>query len=117
MGSTFGGGPLACAAIKTILEVIQEEELLAQVRKVAALIQAKCVCGPVTGIQGAGFLIGLKTEPPASRVRDALLENNILTGTSADPHVLRLLPPLILEDQHVDSLVQALQELNCESLQ
>ena len=117
MGSTFGGGPLACAAIKTILEVIQEEELLAQVREVAALIQAKCVCGPVTGIQGAGFLIGLKTEPPASRVRDALLENNILTGTSADPHVLRLLPPLILEDQHVDSLVQALQELNCESLQ
>ena len=112
MGSTFGGGPLACAAIKTVLEVIQEEDLLAQVREVAALIRAKCVCGPVTGIQGAGFLIGLKTGPPAGRVRDALLENDILTGTSADPHVLRVLPPLILEDQHVDPLVQALQELN-----
>ena len=117
MGSTFGGGPLACAAIKTVLEVIQEEELLAQVRDVAALIRARCVCGPVTDIQGAGFLIGLKTVPPAGRVRDALLENDILTGTSADSHVLRLLPPLILEDQHVDPLVQALQELNCESLQ
>lgn len=116
MGSTFGGGPLACAAIKTVLEVIEEEDLLHRVRQVAASVEAQCLCGPVTGIQGTGFLIGLKTAPRASRVRDALLERGVLTGTSADPHILRLLPPLILADEHVAQLAEALQELNGESL-
>ena len=60
--------------------------------------------------------MGLKTAPPAARVRDALLAKDILTGTSADPNVLRLLPPLILERDHVDMLTQALEELNSESL-
>ncbi|MCY3731893.1 MAG: aminotransferase class III-fold pyridoxal phosphate-dependent enzyme [Rhodospirillaceae bacterium] len=105
MGSTFGGGPVACAA------------LLSRVRAMAALIESRCVCGPVTGTQGAGFLLGLKTAPRAARVRDALLEKGILTGTSADPHVLRLLPPLILEAQHVEELARALQELHSETLQ
>lgn len=117
MGSTFGGGPLACAAIKAVLEVIEEDNLLPQVRQIAGLIREKCVRGPVTGIQGAGFLIGLRTAPRAASVRDALLQKGILTGTSADPHILRLLPPLILEGQHVEQLVQALEELNDETLQ
>ena len=117
MGSTFGGGPVACAAIRTVLEVIEADALLSRVRAMAALIESRCVCGPVTGTQGAGFLIGLKTAPRAARVRDALLEKGILTGTSADPHVLRLLPPLILEARHVEELTRALQELHSETLQ
>ena len=117
MGSTFGGGPVACAAIRTVLEVIEADALLSRVRAMAALIESRCVCGPVTGTQGAGFLLGLKTTPRAARVRDALLDKGILTGTSADPHVLRLLPPLILEARHVEQLARALQELHSETLQ
>ena len=116
MGTTFGGGPLAAAVIKTVIDVIKTEDLLAHVREVAQVIRENCVRGPVTGIQGAGFLVGLRTAPPAARVRDALLKKDILTGTSADPNVLRLLPPLILEREHVDMLTQALEELNSESL-
>jgi 4-aminobutyrate aminotransferase-like enzyme len=48
---------------------------------------------------------------PAARLRDALLEHDILAGTSADPHVLRLLPPLTLASEHVDQLVNALGEI------
>ena len=117
MGSTFGGGPLACAAIKTVLEVIEEDNLLLQVQEISAQIKKKCVCGPITSMQGAGFLIGLKTVPLAASVRDALLQKGILTGTSADPHVLRLLPPFILEESHVEYLAQTLEELNSEPLQ
>ncbi len=116
MGTTFGGGPLACAVIKTVIEVIEADDLLSRVREVAARVGESCVCGPVTGIRGAGFLIGLTTTPRAASVRDALLERGILTGTSADPHVLRLLPPLILEEQHVEHLAQCLGELTCETL-
>ena len=115
LGSTFGGAPLACAAIKTVLEVIEEENLLKHVQKIGALIQDKCVFGPIVGVQGAGFLIGLKTKPRAALVQAALLRSGILTGTSADPYVLRLLPPFILEEKHVTLLLRALQEFESET--
>jgi acetylornithine/succinyldiaminopimelate/putrescine aminotransferase len=112
LGTTFGGGPLACAAIKTVLEVIDEEKLLERVRDVSAAIRETCCVGPVESIRGRGFLLGLKTRPKAAAVRDALLKRDVLTGTSADPHVLRLLPPLILRVEHVQRLAAALKELD-----
>jgi len=117
LGTTFGGGPLASAAIVAVINTIKEEDLLAQVTEVSALIRQTCIRGPVTGIQGAGFLLGLKTTPRAAAVRDALLDRDILTGTSGDPHILRLLPALILLPSHVEALAQALEELTDESLQ
>ena len=116
LGTTFGGGPVACAAIKTVLEVIRDEKLLANVRDVSAAVRATCVVGPVVGVQGRGFLLGLRTKPKATAVRDALLARDILTGTSADPHVLRLLPPLILTAEHVQRLREALEDLNDATL-
>jgi 4-aminobutyrate aminotransferase-like enzyme len=53
----------------------------------------------------------LKTRPKAAAVRDALLARDILVGTSADPHMLRLLPPLILAKDHVQRLAHALEDL------
>jgi acetylornithine/succinyldiaminopimelate/putrescine aminotransferase len=111
LGTTFGGGPVACAAICAVIDTIERDGLLARVREVSAYIRERCVFGPVTGVQGAGFLLGLRTTPRAAAVRDALLERGVLTGTSADPHVLRLLPPLILEQRHVDELTDALGDL------
>jgi acetylornithine/succinyldiaminopimelate/putrescine aminotransferase len=111
LGTTFGGGPVACAAIKTVIDVINRDRLLANVREVSAAIRAHCVVGPVESIQGLGFLLGLKTRPKAAAVRDALLARDILVGTSADPHMLRLLPPLILSTEHVQRLSTALEEL------
>ena len=116
LGTTFGGGPVACAAIKTVIEVIERDKLLANVRQVSAAIRATCKVGPVESIQGQGFLLGLRTRPKATAVRDALLARDILAGTSADPHVLRLLPPLILSTEHVERLSAALKELNDASL-
>jgi acetylornithine/succinyldiaminopimelate/putrescine aminotransferase len=111
LGTTFGGGPVACAAIETTIDVINEERLLARVREASAAIRATCVGGIVEGVQGRGLLLGLRTKPKAAAVRDALLARDILTGTSADPHVLRLLAPLILTVEHVQRLAAALEEL------
>ena len=77
----------------------------------SAYIRQTCVVGPVVGSQGAGFLLGLKTSRPAKEVQAALLAQNILTGTSGDPQVVRLLPPYTLERQHVDLLTAALQTI------
>jgi len=111
LGTTFGGGPVIAAAILAVLETIEEENLLARVREVSAEIRSRCGIGPVQAFQGAGLLLGLKTARPAAAVRDALLERDILTGTSADPNILRLLPPLILTSEHVARLAEALGDL------
>jgi len=111
LGTTFGAGPLACAAIEAVIEAIESGRLLEQVRRVSAYVRKSCIVGPVIGHQGAGHLTGLKTSRPAKDVQRELLERDILAGTSSDPHVLRLLSPYILEEQHVDLLRAALAEL------
>ena len=111
LGTTFGGGPMACAAIEAVLEAIESQKLLERVRHLGALIRANCIVGPVCAHQGAGLLVGLRTTRPAKEVQAELLECGILAGTSSDPRVLRLLPPFILEDEHVELLRDALREL------
>jgi acetylornithine/N-succinyldiaminopimelate aminotransferase len=111
LGTTFGGGPLACAVVEAVIDAIREEGLLENVRRLSALLRRECLTGPVTGVQGEGFLLGLRTSRPAKDVQAALLERDILTGTSGDPQVLRLLPPYTLGEEHVTLLATALSEL------
>jgi acetylornithine/N-succinyldiaminopimelate aminotransferase len=111
LGTTFGGGPMACAAINAVLAAIKEQRLLERVKRIGAYIRNTCVLGPVSGHQGAGLLVGLRTTRPAKELQAELLECGILTGTASDPQVLRLLPPFILEEQHVDMLRDALRDL------
>jgi acetylornithine/succinyldiaminopimelate/putrescine aminotransferase len=108
LGTTFGGGPLAAAAIVAVVESIEAENLLANVRLREAEIREHCVTGPVRRIQGMGLLLGLVCDRPAVEVRNELLEYDILTGTSGDPEVLRILAPLVLESRHVTHLAEAL---------
>jgi acetylornithine/N-succinyldiaminopimelate aminotransferase len=111
LGTTFGGGPMACALVSTVIEVIRRDRLLDNVRALSDEIRKHAVTGPVEGIQGKGFLLGLRCRRPAKDVQAELLERDILVGTSADPKVVRLLPPLTLEKQHVAKLVSALCDI------
>ena len=111
LGTTFGGGPMACAVAEAVIDIIESESLLANVTHISAHIRANCVVGPVTGIQGAGLLLGLKTSRPAKHIQAALLERNILAGTSGDAHVLRLLPAYIMNEGHVEQLRDALSQI------
>jgi acetylornithine/N-succinyldiaminopimelate aminotransferase len=69
------------------------------------------VVGPVVATQGAGFLLGLRTRRPARDVQQELLARDILTGTSGDPNVVRILAPYVLASQHVEALREALASL------
>ena len=111
LGTTFGGGPLACALVDATLATIEEEHLLERVRRVSKRIFERCVVGPVERIQGLGLLVGLVTKKPAKEVLAGLRQLGILAGSSHDPNVVRLLPPLIVEEKHVDQLVDALKSL------
>ena len=111
LGSTFGGAPLACAAIEAVIDTIHEEGLLERVQRLSRRLRESCIGGPIESIQGAGFMLGLRTPGPARELAAALLERDLLVGTSADPHVIRLLPPLVLEEEHIDTLSRALKEI------
>lgn len=111
LGSTFGGGPIAAAAIAATIDAIESEDLLANVRRAEGAIREQCVVGPIQKIRGMGLLLGLVCDRPAVEVRDALLEHDILTGTSNDPDVLRILAPLVLEPGHIAHLAGALKEI------
>ncbi len=111
LGTTFGGGPVAAAAINAVIDAIDSEHLLQNVTDREAQIREQCIVGPVKRIQGMGLLLGLVCDRPAADVRDALLELGILTGTSSDPDVLRILAPLVLQSEHVDRLARALDTI------
>ncbi len=112
MGTTFGGGPLACAVVETVIDIIESEGLLANVRQMSDLIRERCIVGPVTAIQGAGLLLGLRTTRPAKEVQKELLSRNIFAGTAADPHIVRLLPPFTIDKSHVELLAHTLAEIS-----
>jgi len=111
LGTTFGGGPMACAAIEAVIEAIESEHLLEHVREVSALLRERCIVGPVVAHQGEGLLLGLRTARPGRQIQAALLERDILAGTSADPNIVRLLPPYVLQAEHVELLRAALLDI------
>ncbi len=114
LGTTFGGGPLACALVEAVIDAIEEEGLLGRVRRLSERMRRECVVGPVQAVQGMGFLLGLRTRPDAKRVLEGLRSHGVLAGAARDSHVVRLLPPLVLEDRHVDRLLEALASLPTE---
>jgi acetylornithine/succinyldiaminopimelate/putrescine aminotransferase len=111
LGTTFGGGPLAAALISTVLDVIARDRLIENVRARTAEILQALPAGPVEAVQGKGFLLGLRCRRPAREMLKELLDRGILVGTSADPQVIRLLPPLILEREHVYALLNCLSDI------
>lgn len=111
LGTTFGGGPLAAAAIVAVIDAIEAGGLLRNVRDREAQIRAQCARGPVKRIQGMGLLLGLVCDRPAKDVRDELLGHDILAGTSADPDVLRILAPLVIDEHDVRRLGTALESI------
>ena len=112
LGTTFGGGMIAMAAVKATLEAIEQDEMLSNVRTVEAYLRERLREVPmVTSVIGRGFLLGLEFKEKAAPVHQALLERKIITGTSSDPNVIRLLPPLCLKREEVDLFVAALRKI------
>jgi len=109
LGSTFGGGPLACAALLATLEVIRSEDLMANAARQAGRIRAALAGSIVTEVRGEGLLLGLKVGAQAGALKKQLQEQRILVGGSSAAEVLRLMPPLTVSDAAVDTLAAAIR--------
>jgi predicted acetylornithine/succinylornithine family transaminase len=108
-GSTFGGGPLACAAAAATLDTILDEALVDHAAAMGALIKEKVGALPhVVEVLGLGLLLGVKLDVPAKDVQTAALRQGIILGTSGDPNVLRLMPPMVVTPDHIEHLTEVL---------
>ena len=114
LGTTFGGGMLAMAAVVATLEAIEADGMLANVRAVEAYLREELAkVEGVARVRGLGMLLGIEfDEPVAAKINKALLERRIITGASSDAKVLRLLPPLCLKKEEARLFVEALKELS-----
>lgn len=96
-GTTFGGAPMACAAVEATLDILVDEGMLGKARAVGeTLKEALGALEGVVEVRGSGAWIGLVLDRPAGPVKSALLRRGYLTGTASDPCVLRLAPPAVM---------------------
>jgi len=110
LGTTFGGGMLAMAAVTATLEAIQADDMLSNVKTIEAYLRERLSeVEQVVAVHGRGFLLGIEFAEKAAPVHQRLLEQKIITGTSSNPNVLRLLPPLCLQTAEVNLFVEALK--------
>ncbi|MFA5972543.1 MAG: aminotransferase class III-fold pyridoxal phosphate-dependent enzyme [Lentimicrobiaceae bacterium] len=112
LGTTFGGNHLACAAAKAVLDIIEEEELIENAAIVGTyLIERSKNLKGIKEIRGIGLMVGLEFDFDITQLRkDLLFDHNIFTGYSGK-NTLRLLPPLSINKNDVDILVNALEAI------
>jgi acetylornithine/N-succinyldiaminopimelate aminotransferase len=111
-GTTFGGGPLVAGVARVVFEKIADSSFLAHVREVSdyfgeALHDFAAANSRVIELRGRGLMRGIQIDGSAAAAREAGHGAGILMATAGDD-VLRLLPPLIFERQHVDEAIEKL---------
>jgi acetylornithine/succinyldiaminopimelate/putrescine aminotransferase len=111
LGSTFGGGPVPCAAALANIAVIERDGLVENALEIGRYLSDRALGLGVSRVSGRGLLLGLHLGRPAAGVQRALFDHRILTGTSTDPEVLRLLPPLSFSQGEADILLAGLEDV------
>jgi acetylornithine/succinyldiaminopimelate/putrescine aminotransferase len=111
LGSTFGGGPVPCAAALATIDVIVRERLIENAVAVGEYLAHGIRKLGVSRVSGRGLLLGLHLGRPAVPVQQALFPHRILTGTATDAEVLRLLPPLSFSQSEADILLTGLKDV------
>jgi len=111
-GTTFGGNPLACAAALATIDAIEKEDILDNVKKMSSLLKqelAELNIPSVKEIKGLGLMLGIEFEFDTKELVLDLLNNGIVTNSTAG-NVLRLVPPLIIQENHIKQFIKQLYE-------
>ena len=111
LGTTFGGGMLAMAAVLATIKAIENDKMRENITEIENYLRERLKeIEEVKTLRGKGGLLGIEFSDNCKIVHQKLLENKIITGTSSDPKVLRLLPPLCVSKSEIDLLIDVLAE-------
>ena len=110
LGTTFGGNHLACAAGLSVLNVIEEQNLIDNVNEISAyFIKIAKTIPQIKNIKGRGLMLGLEFDFEVGDLRKKLIyEYHIFTGGAANKNLLRILPPLNVKKEHINQFFEAL---------
>lgn len=113
LGTTFGGNHLACAAGIAVLDVLEKENLMYEVNELSAYFIAEAQkISQVKKIKGRGLMLGLEFDFEVGELRKKMIyEKHIFTGGANNKHLLRILPPLTVKKQHIDTFFEALKDV------
>ena len=114
-GTTYGGNPFVCAAADKVVEIMERENITSHVKEVAVYLEEKlnaCVdkFDFLAERRGVGLMQGLVCEKPVLPIVNAALEKGLIIIT-AGSNVIRMVPPLIIEKEHVDEMIAILEEV------
>ena len=114
-GTTYGGNPFIGAAVSTVIDLFEEMDILSHVNEVTPYFEKKLdelveKHDILTTRRGIGFMQGLVTTVPVGQVSAKALEKGLLV-ISAGSDVIRMVPPLVIEKEHVDKMVAILDEV------
>ncbi len=112
LGTTFGGNHLACVASITVLDVIEKEDLMEHAKAVSNYFIKKAQeITQIKKIKGRGLMLGLEFDFPIAELRKSLIQkHHIFTGSAKNPNLLRILPPLTIQKEHIDTFFEALKK-------
>jgi acetylornithine aminotransferase len=115
-GSTFGGQPLALAAARATLAVMEAEDVCGRALRAGARLRAGLAALPsVVSVRGAGLLLAAQLDQPrAKEIAAAALEAGLLVNP-VRPDAVRVAPPLLVSEAEVDAAVQILAEIMAAS--
>ena len=114
-GTTYGGNPLACTAVSKTIEIFEKKNLVAHVQELGAYLtekleELKSECDCVKAVKGKGLMQGIQVTKPLSEItKEALKEGLLIIGAGND--VIRFVPPLIIEKEHVDEMIRILKKV------
>ena len=114
-GTTYGGNPLACAAVAKTIEIFRREKITDHVQEVGAYLTLRLKelvesCDGALEQRGKGLIQGLKVRRPAGEICAAALKEGLLV-ISARSDVIRLVPPLVVKKEHIDELMEKLKKV------
>jgi acetylornithine/LysW-gamma-L-lysine aminotransferase len=111
-GSTFSGAPVVCAATSATLDVLVEEDVPAHAGEMGAYLEEELAAAdlPIRDIRGRGLMTGIEVKRGSNRLLKELALNHQVLALPAGRSVLRLLPPLVIEEEHVDHVVGAISD-------
>ena len=112
-GTTYGGNPFVCAAVDKVLEMMERDNLTAHVKEISAYFEQKLDAlvekyDFLTERRGVGLMQGLVCEKKVGDVTKAALEKGLII-ISAGKNVIRMVPPLVIEECHVDEMIEKLE--------
>ena len=112
LGTTFGGNHLACAATLSVLEVLETQNLMLNAQHMEIYFREKAKEVPqIHQLKGRGLMLGLAFDFPVAELRKALLyKHKIFTGSSKNPNLIRILPPLTIKKGHIGTFFSALKQ-------